>query len=98
MPITTTTEGPINWENEVDGNGSGGGSNRSLSDEVADAVKFYLYKRVRVQPEDYQQLVRHGKSIRADVEPQFSSRAVPSDDFEREFDPNLETKILIHGE
>lgn len=81
-------------------NSNGSGNKTTLSDEVADAVKFYLYRRVRLTdslPPTHQQLLRQGKSIRSDSEPLFGSRAIPSDEFEREFDPNLETKILIHG-
>lgn len=77
---------------------SSGVANRTnvLSDEVADAVKFYLYKRAF--PAATSSSVRRGKSVRSeDSELDFSSRVIPSDDFDREFDPNLETKILIHG-
>lgn len=80
----------------MDGNS---GNRTALSDEVADAVKFYLYKRAPLEKASAQSLLgsRSGKSIRADSEPLYGSRAIPSDDFELEFDPNLETKILIHG-
>lgn len=100
-PVTTTVDPNWEKENEVD---SGGTGNRStaLSDEVADAVKFYLYKRAfPTHPQEVlplQSLIRQGKSIRLeDSEVDFGSRAIPSEAFEQEFDPNLETKILIHG-
>lgn len=74
------------------------GGNRSvLSDAVAEAVKFFLYKRVRIEVDPIMPSLRQGKSIRSDSEPAFASRVIPSDDFDQEFDPNLETKILIHG-
>lgn len=96
IPLITTPGGSVldqNWENEVDS------GNRSvlLSDAVAEAVKFYLYKRVRLETAPTSSLLRQGKSIRSDTEPVFGSRVIPTDDFDQEFDPNLETKILIHG-
>lgn len=104
--ILTTTVEPVNWENEVDGSSQNNGNRSVLSDEVADAVKFYLYKRVRLDSvtadetsrADYlQPLIRQGKSIRSDNEPLFASRVIPSEELDKEFDPNLKTKILIHG-